>query len=94
MNLNILPHNNIMSRIKSARSSSCLIVPDNKITTLTEPFKNKTKIVERDNIDIPNTHIYYRSLSRLSTNTSIDSGGVKLIIADSSCEMLIICFNI
>ena len=50
--------------------------------------------MERDKIDTPSTYIHFcitaDSLSRFNTNTSIKSGGVKLIIADSSCGRLII----
>jgi hypothetical protein len=41
--------------------------------------KSNIKMVERDNIDTPNTQIHdFPSLSWLGRDTSITSGGVKL----------------
>ena len=48
--------------------------------TLSEKFqKFNRKIVEIGKFDIPNTHIHDRSLSGLSTGTSVKSDGVKLV---------------
>ena len=41
--------------------------------------KSKIKIVERGKIDTLRTQIHDRSLSWLGTDTSIRSGGVKLV---------------
>jgi hypothetical protein len=41
--------------------------------------KSNIKIVERGKIDIPKTQIHDYSLSWLGTDTSIKSGGVKLV---------------
>ena len=51
-----------------------------KIKTKTKNQKSDIKIVERGNIDTSNAQIYNRSLSWLSTDISIKSGGVKLIL--------------
>ena len=48
-------------------------------------------MVERGKIDTPNTQIHYRSLSKLSTVTSINSGLVKLVLwtkISPLCEMV------
>jgi hypothetical protein len=51
-----------------------------KNITLWEKFqKFNRKIVEIGKFDIPNTHMHDRSLSRLSTGTSVKSDGVKLV---------------
>ena len=42
--------------------------------------KSNIKIVERGKIDIPKTQIHDYSLSWLGTDTSIKSGGVKLVL--------------
>ena len=42
--------------------------------------KTNIEIGEGDTIDTPSTQIYYLSLSWLDTDTSIKSGGVKLVL--------------
>jgi len=42
--------------------------------------KSNIKILERGKIDTSNTQIHDRSLSLLGTDTSIKSGGVKLVV--------------
>ena len=42
--------------------------------------KSNFKIVERGKFDIPNTQIHDRSHSWLGTDTSIKSGGAKLVL--------------
>jgi hypothetical protein len=42
--------------------------------------KSNIKIVIRGKIDIPYTQMHDRSLSCLGTDTSMKSGGVKLIV--------------
>jgi len=48
-------------------------------TVGTVPNSNR-KIVERVKSDTPNAHIHDCSLSRLGTDISIKSGGVKLVL--------------
>ena len=43
-------------------------------------LKSNIKIVERGNIDTPNTQLHDSSLSWLGTGTSIKSGGVKRVL--------------
>ena len=51
-------------------------------TTKIPPCRHSSEIQKkhhkRRNIDIPNTQIHDRSLSRFDTSTSITDGGVKL----------------
>ena len=42
--------------------------------------KYSRKIVEKDKINNPTTHIHDRSLSCIGTNTSIKGGGAKLVV--------------
>ena len=42
--------------------------------------KVTSEIVERDNINTPNTQIHDRSLSLIGIGTSIKSSGVKLVL--------------
>jgi hypothetical protein len=51
-----------------------------KLHTVGTIPKANRKIIERDKVDIPSTHIKARSLSLLGTGTSIKSGRVKLVI--------------
>jgi hypothetical protein len=53
-----------------------------KNTTPKEQFKNpiEKNRRKRSKIDTPNTQIHDRSLSSLGTDTSINSGGVKLVL--------------
>jgi len=56
------------------------IVKWKKNITLSEKFQTiNRKIVEIDKFDIPITHIHDRSLSWLSTGTSVTSDGIKLV---------------
>jgi hypothetical protein len=50
----------------------------------TVPNTNKKKIIERDKMDTPNTHIHDQAFSWLGTGTSIKSGGFKLILWDQT----------
>jgi len=53
-----------------------------KITKPLEQFENPIEdIVVRGNIDTPNAHIHNSTLSWLDTDTSIKSGGVKLVFS-------------
>jgi len=62
-----------------------VFVIDNKMkdkkyhTYVTVPKSNR-KIVERGKLDTPDTKIHDHSLSWLDTGTSIERGGVKLVI--------------
>ena len=47
-------------------------------------LKQTRKIVDRDKIDTPNIQIHDRSLSWISTGTSIKSGGVKLVLCSQT----------
>ena len=51
-----------------------------KSTTVGTVLKSNRKIVEKDKIDTPYTHIHDWSLSWLVTYTSIKSGEVKLVL--------------
>jgi hypothetical protein len=42
--------------------------------------KSNIKIVDRGEIDTPNTQMHYRSLFLLGTNTSMKNGGAKLVL--------------
>jgi hypothetical protein len=48
--------------------------------------KDRT-IVERDTIDIPNTQIHYISLFWLGTGTSIESGGLALVLLSQTSPL-------
>ena len=52
------------------------------------------KIVERDKADTPNTQIHQISLFWLGADTSIESGGLTLVVWSKTCplgEMMRIC---
>ena len=51
-------------------------------TVETVPKPNR-KIIERSNIDTLNTQIHDHSLSWLGTDTSIQSGGVRIIVIET-----------
>ena len=51
-----------------------------KYHTVGKSQKSNWGIIERDKIYIPSTQIHDCSLSWLGTNTSIQSGGVKLVV--------------
>ena len=54
---------------------------EKKDTTLSDQFQNAIdKRQHSGNIDTPNRHIHYRSCSWLGTDTSITSGGDKLVL--------------
>jgi len=42
--------------------------------------KSNIEMVERSTLGTPNTLLHHRSLSWLGTSTSIQSGGVKLVL--------------
>ena len=76
------PFAKVVSLIERTSSIYLELNVNTKYITLSEQFRNSIKkIVGRDQIDTPTTHIYYHdlSLSRLCTGTS-NSGGVNLVL--------------
>ena len=68
-----------------------IIVKDNKQKTMhyrtveTDPKSNRT-IIERGKIYTLNTQIHDHSLSWLGTGTSIQSGGVRIIVIETMID--------
>ena len=64
-----------------------------KIRTVRTIQKSNRKIVERGNIDTPNTQIHDQSFSWLCTGVPITSGGVKLVRLAQTSPLIVKCFE-
>jgi hypothetical protein len=84
----------IAHKFKDIFNSYTIKLKKKKKHTLKSVLKYNLKIVERDKIDTPNTHVHDHSLSWLGTITSMKRGRAKLVLwAKSFPNSLLLLFE-